>query len=61
MIVMPVNVPIEGHFATMASALTEVCQVWFGLPAVASPRSSTAGNGKVLAAVHPPDEAENMV
>ena len=59
--VMPVNSPIDGHAAVIVDAAIETRHVWYGLPAVASPRSSTAGNGRVLAADQPPEDDENIV
>ena len=58
---MPVNVPIAGQAAVIAGPAICAVQSWAGLPAVLSPRSSTTAKPSVLGAVHPPDEAENMV
>ena len=55
------NVPMTGYAAVTTDAAIDAVQVWCGFPAIASTSSATGVNPSDVAAVHPPDDAENIV
>ena len=52
---------MAGQAWATAAVATVAVQEWNGFDATSSPSSGTAGKGKVLAAVQPPDDDENIV